>query len=337
MTHLKVLQIGMGPLGIKIADFIHERTGITTISAVDTNPNLIGKTLNNLQESLAKNVTIVGSISEAIQNHQPDVAILSTVSDMERVTPQVLKIIAHGIPVVSTCEELSYPWDYAPELATQIDQAARKNEVAVLGTGVNPGFLMDALPTFLTSVCQDVEKVEVTRVQNATARRIPFQKKIGAGLSMNEFQERKNNGTLRHVGLAQSMQFVASRLGWKLDSVEDIIAPVVAQSDISTPHFNIPKGNATGVLQTGKGYIDGEQKITLNFLAAVEEKESYDEIKITGVPNINSKIYGGVNGDIATCAITINASATLLNAKPGLRTMADVPIPSFFKTMKTIN
>lgn len=322
----------MGPLGVKIADFISQRSGIQTISAVDKNPDYVGKTMNQLYSSLDHSVTILSSIAEAVRSKKPDVVILSTVSDMKRITPQILEIVNLGIPVVSTCEELSYPWDYAPELAQEIDQAAKNNNVAVLGTGVNPGFLMDSLPTFLTSVCQDVDRVEVKRIQNASARRIPFQEKIGAGLSLSKFQERKKDGTLRHVGLAQSMQFIAHKLGWELDHVEDIISPVIAQTDITTNHYTIQKGEATGVRQVGKAYINGSQKITLIFQAAVEEKESYDEITITGTPTINSKILGGVNGDVATCAITINATLAILNAKPGLRTMADVPMPSFFKS-----
>ncbi len=326
---LKVLQIGLGPLGLKIASFIEERKGLTTVSAVDKDPELIGKSLGSLA-GIASDVIVSSSVQEALANEKPDVAVLTTVSDMKRITPQILEVMEHGIPVVSTCEELSYPWDTAPDLAKRMDEKAKEAGVAVLGTGVNPGFLMDSLPTFLTAVCQDVRSVKVNRYQNARFRRIPFQKKIGAGLSPDEFEQKKQDGSLRHVGLTESMQMIASRMGWRLDKTEDIISPVIAKEEIKTEAMTIPEGYATGVRQIGNGYQNGELKIELVFQATVGEPESYDEVIIEGTPGIRSRIEGGVNGDVATCAITLNAIPQVLRSKAGLMTMVDIPPVSFF-------
>ena len=330
MEEIKVIQIGMGPLGIKIAEFISQRKGIKTVAAVDKNPKLIGTKLNTLIDNLSLGITIESELEKTIKKSAPDVAILSTVSDMVRITPQVLEILKLGIPIVSTCEELSFPWKTAGSLAHQIDQIAKKHHVAVLGTGVNPGFLMDSLPLFLTSVCQSVESILVTRYQNAAYRRIPFQKKIGAGLTLTEFKNKKKEGTLKHIGLTESIQFIAAELGWELDKTEDSISPVIAYEDINVYGSQVSKGCVSGVCQIGKGYINGEVKVTLTFQAAIGEEESYDEIEIKGSPNIKSRIVDGVNGDIATCAITINATKQILKAQPGLRTMADISIPGYF-------
>ena len=155
-------------------------------------------------------------------------------------------------------------------------------------------------------------------------------KKIGAGSSLQEFEERKQAGTLRHVGLTESMQMIASNLGWKLDHTEDIINPVFAEEDFETPHLEIQKGQITGVCQIGRAYSEDQLKISMIFQATVGEKESYDEIIIKGTPNIRSKIAGGINGDIATCAIVVNCCKGILSAQPGLRTMTDIPVVSFF-------
>ena len=243
---------------------------------------------------------------------------------MLRITPLVEKVVSLGIPVVTTCEELLHPWETAPVLAQGIDSAAMEAGVAVLATGVNPGFLMDSLPAFLTSVCSHVDRIEVDRYQDASKRRIPFQRKIGAGLSIDEFESRKEEGSLRHVGLTESMDFIAAQLGWKLDRREDVISPVVAESVFQVAGKEFPAGIATGVRQVGSGYIGETEKIRLVFQAAVGEPESYDEVRIHGEPNITSRIAGGVHGDIATCAIVLNAIKTVLKARPGLRTMADV-------------
>lgn len=190
---------------------------------------------------------------------------------------------------------------------------------------------MDAFPSFLTSVCQEVTSVQINRIQDASYRRLPFQQKIGAGLSLIAFEKRKKQGTLRHVGLTESIQFIANQLGWKLDKVEDIISPVVAPEAIKTDQLNIPAGYACGVHQIGKGWVAGQQCITLNFKAAVNEATSFDEVKIIGQPNIQSIITGGVNGDIATCAITINTIGSILRANPGLQTMSSIPLTSYFE------
>lgn len=330
---INIIQIGMGPLGIKMAQYISARKGFETVAAVDLHPQLVGKPLQALSEELSTSVRIEENIENALASasNRPQVALLTTVSDMARITPQIEAIVAAGIPVVSTCEELSFPWQEDAALAERLDQAAKRAGVGVVGTGVNPGFLMDALPSFLTSVCQNVETVKVQRFQDATFRRVPFQKKIGAGLTLDQFADKIADGSLRHVGLSQSVQFIADKLGWKLDKTEDIISPVIAEEAIQVPSMNIAKGQAAGVHQLGKGWVDGEVKILLEFQAAIGEAVSYDEVIISGTPNVSSRIEGGVNGDIATCAITINTIRPILQAQPGLHTMGTIPSSSFWE------
>ena len=327
---IKVLQIGLGPLGQKIGNYIAARKGITTVAAVDKKPNLIGRDFGDLCGRRSSGVIIAESVTTALQTTQPDVVVLSTVSDLKRISQQVQEIVEHGLPIVSTCEELSYPWDCDPELANQMDEWAKAKGVAVVGTGVNPGFLMDSLPTFLTAVCQDVQNIEIKRYQDAQFRRIPFQQKIGAGLDLAAFEAKKQAGTLRHVGLTESMQLIANRMGWKLDKTEDIIEPVIAAESIQTSDLTITKGDALGVMQTGRAYVGEELKISLQFKAAIGVPESFDEVSIKGTPDIQSKIAGGVNGDIATCAIVINTIPQILRSTPGLKTMADIPLVAYF-------
>ena len=59
--------------------------------------------------------------------------------------------------------------------------------------------------------------------------------------------------------------------------------------------------------------------------------------QIDGEPAIQSKIVGGVNGDIATCAITLNAVRSVLKASPGLKTMGDIPPAAFFSQKEQYN
>ena len=330
MDKINILQVGVGPLGVKIAHYISERPKLKVLAAVDKDPRLIGQDLGLLTQGTPSNVIVAGSLEEVEEMEEIDVAILSTVSDIERVSQQLIEILDYGLPVVSTCEELAYPWFRGSDWVQRIHEKALQKKVAIVATGVNPGFMMDALPTMMTGVCQGVEHVEVSRVQDAQYRRLPFQQKIGAGLELEEFESKKQTGALRHIGLTESMHFIAHSLQWKIDRTEEAIVPVVAETTINTKEMTIRKGQAMGVRQIGQAWIGQEEKIKLVFEAAVGSNRSYDEITITGRPVIHSKIEGGVNGDIATSAIVLNAIPQILKSSPGLKTMADLGLVSYW-------
>ena len=189
---------------------------------------------------------------------------------------------------------------------------------------------MDYLPCVLSSVNQRVNKIKVTRVQDASKRRVPFQQKIGAGLTRPQFKAKKAEGTLRHVGLVESIHMIARNLRWKLDRTTESLKPVIAKRTITSGHVKIAKGCASGVEQIGRGYVGKKEVIRLHFRAAVGEHESVDIVRIIGNPTIESIIPGGINGDVATCAITVNAIRSIRSAGVGLKTMLDLPVPGCF-------
>ncbi len=320
---IRAALIGAGPLGINIYKYALKRRDILITHVVDIAPSLTGKDMGTHAGMEPNGILITDKLEE---DHNLNVAILATVSDLPRIGPQLLALIEAGLPVVTTCEEMFFPWDSSKEWSQTIDMAAKNKNVAILGTGVNPGFLMDTLPTMLTGVCEHVDRIEVRRYQDAQFRRIPFQKKIGAGLSYDEFEKKRNDGSLRHVGLSESMHFIAHQLGWTLDRHEDKIEPVIADRNMETESLKIMSGQVAGIRQTGIGFVNGEERIKLTFQASVGEPDSYDEIEIFGTPHIRSRILGGVHGDVATCSIILNACRSILKASPGLRTMADVPM-----------
>jgi len=265
-----------------------------------------------------------------IRATKPDVAILCTSSSIARLVPQVAAIVKRRVPIVSTTEELAYPTRARRRFARQIDELAKKGRVAVLGTGVNPGFVMDALPIMLTGVCESVQAVHVDRIQDARIRRLPFQQKIGSGLTREAFQARVDAGTVRHVGLAESITMIADALGWTLDRVTDDIVPKIAEAPIASQFLQVEAGQVCGLIQDGVGYRDGEPVITLHMEAYLGAPESYDAIRIEGTPPLRMKLAGGVHGDIATASIAVNSIPKVLAAPPGLHTMRSLPLPSFF-------
>lgn len=332
MSTLKVVQVGLGPIGRRVVEYILQREGVEVVAGVDPATDKAGRDLFDVC-GLGKTcgIPVVSDLTAAMKTASPDVAVLTTASSLIKAAPQVQEIVAYGIPVVSTCEELAYPWRLQPELSKEIDDAAKANQVCVLGTGVNPGFVMDLLPLAMTGICQNVESVTVSRIQDASIRRIPFQQKIGAGLTVQQFRAKQQAGTIRHVGLVESMHMTAAAIGWELDRTEDILTPVVADHELTTGYVPIRAGMAAGVQQIGRGYVGGRQVITLVFRAAVGESAPADTVEIQGNPSVKSVIPGGINGDVATCAIVVNAIKSVVNGPAGLRTMVDISPVSFFQ------
>ena len=326
---INTVHFGIGPLGQKMVKYAVERGCFNIVGAVDTDPDKAGKELGELCGIEPLGITVSSNLDEAIQGKPVEVALVTTVSSIVSLESQVVELAKAKLHIISTCEELFFPWNTQPEVSRRIDQICRENGVVCLGTGVNPGYMMDFLPTALSGVCQNVKSVKVWRVQDASVRRIPFQQKIGAGLTLEEFEAKKSSGTLRHVGLPESVDFIANRLGWKLDRNVETLEPVIADKDIDTGYKPVSRGMACGVHQVGRGFVGDREVITLTFRAAVGEPESYDQVQIEGEPTIQSKIAGGVNGDIATCAITLNAVRSVLESSPGLKTMGQIPPIAF--------
>src|SRR5436190_19614053 len=244
--------------------------------------------------------------------------------------PQIEMILKAKKPIVSTVEELAYPSYTHIRQARQIHQWAKKARVAVLGTGVNPGFAMDTLPIALTAVCERVDRVSVTRIQDARVRRLPFQQKIGAGLTTEQFQKKVHDGEVRHVGLTESIAMIADALGWRLDRITDDIQPKLAQVTISSEYLAVDPGYVCGIIQDGVGYRNGDPVIRLHMEAYLGAPESYDAVEIDGSPRISQKIVGGIHGDVATASIVVNSIPKVLAASPGLHTMRTLALPSLF-------
>ncbi len=324
---IKILQVGVGPLGKKIVKLGTRKANLKFVAAVDLNENLEGKDLGEVCEVEKLGVKIRNNLAKAVGKKKIDVAVLTTVSSAKAIAKQVEAIAKFGINIVTTCEELSYPWKRHKAIAKKLDEICKKHRVVCLATGVNPGFMMDYLPCALTSINFKVEKIKVLRYQNASFRRIPFQKKIGVGLTRKEFNEKVRNGIIRHVGLPESIDMIAACMNWKLDKVTETIKPVIAKQKLTNGFTVVEKGMVCGVEQTGKGYVDEKEVIRLHFRASIAEKEPLDAVEIKGVPNIKSVINGGVNGDVATSAITLNALNVIDKMTPGLKTMLDTPVP----------
>jgi len=325
---IRVIQYGLGPIGIETARLITKKSAMEIVGAIDISKDLIGRDLGDvlgLEQSLG--VTVTDNAKALFAKTRADAVLHSTGSRIRKIYPELEEILEARLNIVSSAEELLFPLGETAELSGRIDALAKEHGVSVLGAGVNPGFVMDALPLFMTAVCQDVKKVHVERHVDAGTRRYPLQKKVGAGMTQESFREQIANKTMGHVGLLESLYLVADNLGMPLDDVHEAVEPVLAQKVLHTAYFSLKPGDVAGIKHTAEGIKNGEKIITLVLRMFIGCEEPYDSVHILGTPEIRLRIEGGVAGDQATAAVLVNSVPAVISARPGLRTVTDLPAP----------
>ena len=328
---IRVVCYGVGAVGVRIVKLLSEKKGIEIVGAIDVAPDKIGKDLGEILDIDKKlGIVVSDDVDSVMRKACCDVVVHATSSYLKDVYPQIAPMAKYGVNVISTCEELSYPYLSEPELAKKLEALGVKYAMSFLGTGVNPGFLMDTLVITLTGVCQKINRIKVERVMNAATRRIPFQKKVGAGLALAEFKRKMDTKQITgHVGLEQSIAMIAAALRWQLDKIQvDQVEPIIAEDEVRSEAIIVRKGQVAGLKQTAHGIIQRKDVITLDFQAYIGAKDEYDAITIDGVPPIHQKISPCVHGDHATVAMIVNSIPKVMNAAPGLLTMKDLPVPS---------
>src|SRR6266852_7344692 len=312
---ITVAQYGIGPIGAEIARLLLTKPWVRIVAAVDVDPNKIGKDLGEvigLDPEVGVKVT-------AELNGKPDVVCHSTGSRLRDVSSQLKDLLNRGCHVVSTCEELSFPLDQA--IREELQQTARSKNVTLLGTGVNPGFVMDKLPLTVTSVCQRIDSVEIIRIQNASTRREPLQRKVGAGMTPDEFRAAVAAGKIKHMGLRESLMMVGNGLGVDFENVTgETIEPIIADREIVTPYLRCAPGQVAGVHQTIEGTGRIRVRLELRMYVGAEDVAA-DRVIVKGVPNVEMEVKGGIHGDRATAAMVVNCIPRVVSARPGVLTM----------------
>jgi 2,4-diaminopentanoate dehydrogenase len=322
-----VIHYGLGPIGVAVARVVGGRSSLRSVGAVDIREDLVGRDLaHHLGSDTPRSVSIVSAIADANPS-EADIVLHCTGSSLAGVGTQLLEFIEAGLNVISTCEELSYPWEASRGWARTLDDAAKRKGVTILATGVNPGFVMDLLPLTLTAVAERVDSVTVHRTQEAGNRRLPLQRKIGVGLTADEFEAGVGAGSIRHVGLRESVAMIAAALGWDLTRIDETVRPLVADHETDSGLGMVPIGAVTGVHQISRGWEGTKERIVLVLKMGVGLDNPCDRVELNGSPSLTLTVAEGIPGDMATAAIVVNAIPRVLAASPGLATMIDLPVP----------
>ncbi len=327
---IKVAQFGLGPIGQSSIRLLAERENFKIVGGIDIQPALSGKLVGDVcgLPSLSK-AKIYPTFEEMWKKVKPDVVVHTAGSRAKITFEQCKPMLQKGLAVVSSCEELLFPAHRAPNETVAIDKLCRKSGGRILGTGVNPGFVLDLLPVCLTGVCRTVQSVYGERVVNASTRRQPLQKKIGSGLEPKEFLKLWSEGKAGHAGFKESLLLVAHSLGWKMGEVTETMEPMVADHDIQTEFFTVKKGLTCGLHQVVKSKSAKGHSIHFDLKMYLDAKDPHDLVKLESDPPIEAYLKGGVAGDRATVAAVVNCIPRLLAAQPGVRLMTDVPLSGF--------
>ncbi len=328
MNPIRVVSYGLGPIGLATARLALGRRSLELVGAIDIDPEKVGRDLGELLELDKKlGVVVESDAAAAFERLQPDVMLHCTSSFLPVVKDQLVQAAAAGVSVVSSSEELLVPDLQHPQLAAEIHAAALAGGATVLGTGVNPGYVMDFLAAVCSATCFDVRQVRCKRVVDAGTRRLPLQRKVGAGLTPAEFESQVQTGRFGHIGMRESVALLGRALGFELDSIEQTLEPVIAPEEHRTPFLTVPKDHVAGIRNFGLGKIGQELVVELDLSMYVGAPDPGDEVRLIGDPDLHLRFEGGVPGDQATAAILVNTLHQVVNAEPGLKTVLDVAPP----------
>lgn len=332
--NIKVIIWGLGSMGKGMAEMLLHKKGVDIVGVVARGEK-IGKSMWEILdlEQGHRDDIIMDSFENVIKENSADVVLICTDSFVKTSFDKIKYCVEKKINVISTAEEMAYPKAQEPELTAELHRLAKENGVTILGTGINPGLIMDLLVITLTGACVDVESIKAERINNLSPFGPAVMKGQGVGISLSEFNERVKEGTLDgHVGFPESINMISDALGWKLsDDIKLSRAPIVSNVYRKAPYAEVKPGDVAGCNMKGFGYVDGDLKIEMLHPQQVEPHleggTTGDYITIKGRPNINMSISPEVPGGIGTIAMTVNMIPNVINARPGLKTMIDLPVP----------
>jgi 4-hydroxy-tetrahydrodipicolinate reductase len=315
--------MGVGPIGLATYAVLRARSWARVIGAVDIKPELKGKDVGVLAGGEPSDVLVCPSFADIAPSGEGTVVVHCAGSHLtEGAADQVIEALAWGANVVSTCEELSYPWFHHPAEAHRIDEAARTAGLTVLATGINPGFAMDALALYASGISETVTGVRVHRAQEAGTRREPLQRKVGSGITPEEFARRKVAGKIGHVGLVESVAMVSAAFGFGVDEIAESLEPAIAGRQLVTKYYTVEPGQVAGIIHKARGFKDGRELVTLELDMFIGVPDPGDFVTLEGRPEIKVAV-SGLHGDVATAAIAANSVKALAKLPKGLATMLD--------------
>lgn len=331
---LGVLVLGTGQMGTGVARLLLKKPGLRLVGAFCRRSAHSGMDLGKVLGSHSElGIPVEDDLEGVIARTRPSVAIQATCSTVIDAVDEITCLVRNGVSVISIAEEMVLPAAASRDLASEIDQLAARHGVAVLGTGINPGFVLDTLIIVLTSVCSDIDSIVAERVNDLAPFGPTVLESQGVGLTPAAFSQQVEAGrVVGHVGFAQSIRMIADSVGWEIDRIHEEREPILSTVTRTTPFITVEPGRVAGCLHRAVAYRDGRPVISLNHPQQIqphlEGVQTRDRIEIRGTPPV--EIFGSpeIPGGEGTVALAVNMIPRVLNAPPGLHGMADLPVPA---------
>ena len=324
---MDIILYGVGEIGQRLAKRILKSEGLKIVGAIDIDPQKVGKDLGEVLDVTPLGVAIEDDAEKVLRQNPQAFVFHGTTSSLKAVYPQIVQILETGHSGVSTTEELSYPWYRYPDLSRSLDDLAKQKDRTFVGTGVNPGYLMDYFPAIVSALSANIRSISVKRYVNASLRRKPLQAKIGSTLTPEEFEKKWEERKLGHVGLVESALILAKLLGWEIKDVKETCTPVVADRRIETEYFAVEPGKVRGMVHQVEAIDSKNRRIFLDLRMVLDHESPIDEVEIDGEPPITVRFPEGVHGDFATVNVSLAVLKRVPDLPSGLLTMADLPLP----------
>ncbi|MCL5267252.1 MAG: hypothetical protein M1469_04000 [Bacteroidetes bacterium] len=327
---IKVIQFGLGQIGISmVRTLLKHDERFEVVGCIDSAPDKVRKDIGEfLEPKSIYNLAVVDSI-DSLKRRRADIVIHSAVSFLPEAAEQIRSLVEKGYNIITTAEEMFFLRQRDSKLFRSLDNLAKRRHVRVLATGVNPGFVMDSLILMFTAPCLSISTIRAERMVNLSHRRLALQRKLGVGLTAQEFLEQVENGRFGHIGLTDSAEFVSHYLGIKYDNIRSSIQPVVADHDYHGDEVFVAMNHVLGVRQEVVVEKGSQAVLSLRLTMRIDASIEYDAVFVDGDPPVNVVINNGIMGDTATVGLVLNQIENLLETAPGFHDMADMRIPRF--------
>ena len=333
MENVKVIIWGLGAMGGGVADMLLTKEGVDIVGVAGRERKQGHSMYEYIKtEKGDREDVIIKAPEEIIKPGAADIVILCTDSFTKEAFPRMKFILEQGINCITSAEEMAYPAAQSPELAEELDKIAKANGVSILGTGINPGHIMDMLVLVMTGCMTDVEHILSRRVNSLSPFGPVVMEEQGIGISVEEFLERKANHTMSgHVGFAESVGMMAEGMGLEVAEFAQDMNPITTDVDRKSPYGFAAAGSCAGVSMTAEAKLSNGIPVHMDHPQQIEPEQvgvqTGDYVIIKGAPNVNLVNSPEIEGGLGTIAMCVNMIPMVINAEAGLKTMIDLPIP----------
>lgn len=333
-NRIRVVQWGLGAMGSGMAKLVLDKPGIELTGAIRKRAESVGKDLGEvLKLDRTVGVAVTNDPASVLSKNTADLVIHATDSFTKSSFEDVKAILEAGLDCISIAEELSCPSAQEPERAAELDRIAKANGVTLLGTGVNPGFVLDLLIIALSGACHRVDRIEASRVNDLSPFGATVMRTQGVGTTVEQFNAGVESGAIvGHIGFPESITMISDALGLGVTRIEQSREPIISNTERSTPHVHVKPGMVAGCRHIGIGYCDDREVVKLihpqQIHPGTEQVDTGDYITIEGVPTINMAIQPEIPGGIGTISVAVNMIPIVQSATPGLKRMFDLPVPA---------